>query len=69
VDRKQNVILAGFGTGKTQLAIGLGRRPCEKGYSVRFHPGSVLATEDKALGWLTRALEVVDLLIVDELST
>jgi DNA replication protein DnaC len=67
VVRKQNVILAGFGTGKAQLAIGLGCRPCEKGYPLWFVAS--LATEDEALGWLMRALEVVDLLTVDELST
>jgi len=75
VDRKQNVILVGNpGTGKTHLAIGLGRRLCENGYSVRFTQAASLATElseateDKVLGRLMKALESVDLLIVDELS-
>jgi len=75
VDRRQNVILVGNpGTGKTHLAIGLGRRLCENGYSVRFTQAASLATElseateDKVLGRLMKALESVDLLIVDELS-
>jgi len=75
VDRRQNVILVGNpGTGKTHLAIGLGRRLCEKGFSVRFTQAASLATElseaaeDKVLGRLLKALETVDLLILDELS-
>lgn len=75
VDREQNVILAGNpGTGKTHLAIELGRRLCENGYSVRFTQAASLATElseatkDKVLGRLMKALESVYLLIVDELS-
>jgi len=75
VDRRQNVILVGNpGTGKTHLAIGLGRRLCEKGFSVRFTQAASLATElseaaeDKVLGRLLKTLERVDLLILDELS-
>jgi DNA replication protein DnaC len=75
VDRRQNVILVGNpDTGKTHLAIGLGRRLCEKGFSVRFTQAASLATElsevseDKVLGRLLKTLETVDLLILDELS-
>lgn len=75
VDNRQNVILAGNpGTGKTHLAIGLGRRLCEKGYSVRFTQAASLVTdlseafEDKVLGRMLKTLETADLLIVDELS-
>ena len=63
-----------FHKGKTHLAIRLGRRLCENGYSVRFTQAASLATElseateDKVLGRLMKALESVDLLIVDELS-
>ena len=37
IDHQQNVVLTGApGTGKTHLAIGLGREACRKGKEVRF---------------------------------
>lgn len=75
VSRKENVILIGNpGTGKTHLAIGLGRRLCAKGYRVRFYTASKLVTElteardEYQLTRLTSTLKKTDLLILDELS-
>lgn len=75
VERRENVIMIGNpGTGKTHLAIGLGRRLCRQGYRVRFYTAANLVTElseaqqERKLSRLERALEKVNLLIVDELS-
>ena len=75
VKRKENVIMIGNpGTGKTHLAIGLGRRLCNQGFKVRYVTASSLATElveaqeDRTLRQLEKILLKVDLLILDELS-
>ena len=75
VEKKENIILIGNpGTGKTHLAIGLGRRLCARKYNVRFSSAAHLVTElteardDYQLSRLSSALKKVDLLIVDELS-
>ena len=62
------------GTGKTHLAIGLGRRLCKEGFSVRFYTAANLVTELSEaqefhrLTKVEKNLSKVDLLIVDELS-
>ena len=75
VKRKENVMMIGNpGTGKTHLAIGLGRRLCSQGFKVRYATASSLATElveaqeDRTLRQLEKTLLKVDLLILDELS-
>ena len=80
VQKRENIIMIGNpGTGKTHLAIGLGRRLCKEGYSVRFYTAANLtaanlvtelseAHEFHRLTKLEQALCKVDLLIVDELS-
>ena len=75
VNRQENIIMIGNpGTGKTHLAIGLGRRLCQAGYHVRFYTAANLvmelseAQEFNRLSRLEHALARVDLLIVDELS-
>jgi len=46
VKRKENVMMIGNpGTGKTHLAIGLGRRLCSQGFKVRYATASSLATK------------------------
>lgn len=75
VKKRENIIMIGNpGTGKTHLAIGLGRRLCKEGFSVRFYTAANLVTELSEaqefhrLTRLEQALSKVDLLIVDELS-
>jgi len=75
VKRQENVILIGNpGTGKTHLAIGLGRRMCREGYRVRFFTAAQLvieleeAQQANRLSHLERQLLKPDVLIVDELS-
>lgn len=75
VNQRENIIMIGNpGTGKTHLAIGLGRRLCQAGYHVRFHTAANLvmelseAQEFHRLSRLEHTLDRVDLLIVDELS-
>ena len=46
VKRRENVIMIGNpGTGKTHLAIGLGRRMCTYGFKVRFYTAANLVAE------------------------
>ena len=46
IDHQQNVVLTGApGTGKTHLAIGLGREACRKGKEVRFFRVSELVEQ------------------------
>ena len=73
--RKENVIMIGNpGTGKTHLAIGLGRRLCSQGFKVRYAPAANIATElveaqeDRTLKPLEKTLLKVDILILDEVS-
>ena len=75
ITKRENIILIGNpGTGKTHLAIGLGMRLCERGFSVIFTKASDLviklteAQDSHTLSKLHRKLEKVDLLILDELS-
>jgi len=75
VRRHENVIMVGNpGTGKTHLAIGLGRRLCREGFKVRFHTAAQLvmelaeAQEFHRLNKIEGQLARVDVLIVDELS-
>ena len=75
VRRCENVITIGNpGTGKTHLAIGLGRRLCREGFKVRFCTAAQLveelseAQESKRLSRLHTRLLRLDVLILDELS-
>ena len=75
VKRRENVIAIGNpGTGKTHLAIGLGRRLCREGFKVRFYTAAQLveelaeAQEFKRLSRLQTQLFKADVLILDELS-
>lgn len=75
VKRRENVIAIGNpGTGKTHLAIGLGRRLCREGFKVRFYTAAQLveelaeAQEFKRLSRLQAQLFKADVLVLDELS-
>ena len=75
VKRCENVIAIGNpGTGKTHLAIGLGRRLCREGFKVRFYTAAGLveelseARENRRLSRLHAQLLKLDVLILDELS-
>jgi DNA replication protein DnaC len=75
VKRRENVIMIGNpGTGKTHLAIGLGRRMCSYGFKVRFYTAANLVAElieaqlNQNLLKLQKSIAKLDLLILDELS-
>ncbi|MED4129955.1 IS21-like element helper ATPase IstB [Shouchella miscanthi] len=75
IEHKQNVVLTGApGTGKTHLAIGLGRQACEKGYEVRFFRISELVEQltkswrDGKLNAFQSRLDTADLIILDEMG-
>lgn len=75
ITRNENVVLIGSpGTGKSHLAIGLGREACLKGYEVRFFRVSELlemlesAHESGKLMVFKRKFEKVDLIILDEMG-
>lgn len=75
VDLRSNVIFNGApGTGKTHLAIALGREACRRGYKVRFFTASGLANlyrearEERQVLKLEKQIQKHDLIIVDELG-
>ena len=75
VDLRSNVILNGApGTGKTHLAIALGREACRRGYKVKFFTASGLANlyrearEERQILKLEKQIDKHDLIIVDELG-
>ena len=73
--RRENVIALGnSGTGKTHIALALGRAACQKGLTVAFTTAAALvhqlmeARDERRLLKLQRDLKAVKLLIVDELG-
>lgn len=73
--RRENVIALGnSGTGKTQVALGLGVAACQKGFTVAVTTAALLvnqlmeARDERRLLELQRELAAVKLLIVDELG-
>lgn len=75
IERAENVGFFGVpGVGKTHLALGLGYKALQKGYSVRFHTAStLLSTMEKAFreGCIETKLREINkpqLLIVDEVG-
>jgi len=68
------IMIGNPGTGKTHLAIGLGRRMCSYGFKVRFYTAANLVAElieaqyDQNLLKLQKSIAKLDLLILDELS-
>ncbi len=75
IDLRSNVIFNGApGTGKTHLAIALGREACRRGYKVKFFTASGLANlyrearEERQVLKLEKQIQSHDLIIVDELG-
>lgn len=75
ITKKENVLLVGNpGTGKTHIATSLGFSACTQGKRVRFTTVTGLVTqllearENRLLQKLTRQLQRLDLLILDELG-
>ena len=75
IPRKENVILTGSpGTGKTHIAIGLGREACRKGYEVRFYRVADLveilekAWKEGKLQSIRNRFKKVDMIILDEMG-
>lgn len=75
IAQKENVLLVGNpGTGKTHIATALGFSACTQGKRVRFTTVTGLVTqlmearENRLLQRLTRQLQRLDLLILDELG-
>lgn len=75
IGKKENILLVGNpGTGKTHIATALGFAACTKGKRVRFTTVTGLVTqllearENRLLQRLTRQLQRLDLLILDELG-
>lgn len=73
--KRQNIILLGnSGTGKTHLAIALGREACQQGHRVRFYTASALVNEllsaqaELSLTKLEKRWLKYELVIVDELG-
>ncbi len=67
-------VTASPGTGKAHLATGLGMRLCKQKYRVRFYTAADLANNlseaqaNHRLSRIEKAMEKIDLLILDELS-
>ena len=75
IDLRSNVIFNGApGTGKTHLAIALGREACRRGYKVKFFTASGLANlyrearEERQILKLEKQIQNHDLIIIDELG-
>ena len=75
VPLRSNIIFNGPpGTGKTHLAVALGREACRRGYQVRFFTASGLANlyrearEERQVLKLEKQIQKQDLIIVDELG-
>jgi len=75
VDLRSNVIFNGApGTGKTHLAIALGREACRRGYKVKFFTASGLANlyrearDERHILKLEKQIQRLDLIIIDELG-
>ena len=75
IDLRSNVIFHGApGTGKTHLAIALGREACRRGYKVKFFTASGLANlyrearEERHVLKLEKQIQSHALIIVDELG-
>jgi len=75
IDLRSNVIFNGApGTGKTHLAIALGREACRRGYKARFFTASGLANlyrearEERHVLKLEKQIQSHDVIIVDELG-
>jgi len=75
IGKRENVLLVGNpGTGKTHVATALGHAACTQGMRVRFTSVTSLVTqmlelrEAKGLQRLFKALDKLDLLILDELG-
>lgn len=73
--RKESVVFMGNpGTGKTHLAIALGRKACENDFKVRFFTAAELAhiiykaQSRRTFPLLLSKLKKLDLIIIDELS-
>jgi len=75
IRRRECVVFVGPpGVGKTHLALALGRSACQKGFRVRCHTATGLATEyaeareERNVLKLERTIEKRDLIILDELG-
>lgn len=75
VKRKENVVLVGSpGTGKSHLAIALGRKACEQGVSTRFWRVADLVEQlewslrNNRLENFRRKIDKVELIILDEMG-
>jgi len=75
IDLRSNIIFNGApGTGKTHLAIALGREACRRGYKARFFTACGLANlyrearEERQVLKLEKQIQSHDLIILDELG-
>lgn len=75
IDQRSNIIFTGApGTGKTHLAIALGREACRLGYKAKFFTACGLANlyrearEERHVLKLEKQIQSYDLIILDELG-